>query len=102
MPVEIKCEFRDVQPRKITIQIGAAINRMDTYADFGLTKKHLWVLSVTWRGVIVDASCQQLDGDCGDYLYALLMRRVVRVYEACGIELPVVIATPVEVADETR
>ena len=101
-PVEIKCEFRDVQPREITIQIGAPMNRVDIYAAFGLTKKGLWVLSVTWRGVTVEASCQQLDGDCGQYIYAFLMRRAVRVFDACGIDLPLVIASPVEATDETH
>ena len=101
-PVEVKCEFRDVQPREITIRIGSAINRMDIYADFGLTKKGLWILSVTWGGMTVDVSCQHLDGDYGQHLYAFLMRRVVRVFDACGIDLPLVIASPVEVTDETN
>lgn len=99
---EIKCEFADVQPREITIQIGAPINRMDATAAFWQTKKGQWMLSATWGGLLVEASCQQLDGDNGQHVYALLMRRVVRVFEACGVELPIVAGVPVEVTNETH
>jgi len=96
-PIEIKCELVDVRTREITIQIGAPLNRMDTGAAFGATKKGRWLLSVTWGGLLVEASCQQLDGDNGQHVYALLMRRAVRLFEACGIELPIVAGVPVEV-----
>jgi hypothetical protein len=97
--IEIKCEFVNVRPREITIQIGAPLNRMDATVAFGQTKKNQWLMSVTWGGLLAEASCQQLDDDYGQYIYALLMRRVVRVFEACGIELPVVAAGPEEVDD---
>ena len=96
---EIKLEFIEVQPREITIQIGVPLNRMDCGAAFGVTKRGRWLLSVTWDGLLVEASCQQLDGDNGQYMYAILMRSVVRVFDAVSIALPVVIAEPKEVGD---
>ena len=90
---QIKLSFVDVEPRPIHLGIGIAPNS-NTWAAFRLTKKNQWLLSIAWGGTAIEATCDAVDGEEPVYIYALMMRRVVALYAAVGVTLPVISAVP--------